>query len=294
MKRVVIAGGSGLIGKAVIDRLSANGYEIERLTRDQRGVQWDAKTIGPWAKVLEGADAVINLSGSPIAVRWTPENRELILRSRVDSTRAIGEAISQCANPPRVWINASAIGWYGHTGSREASEGDPSAPGFLGQTCRAWEEATIAFPTPQTRVVCARFGVVLSRKGGALQPLERLTRLFLGGSAGSGSQFMSWIHLADVAAAVQALIEGSYLGPVNVCSPNAVSNERFMRALRAALHRPYCPPAPRLFLRIGARLAGVETEMILSSQRVAPRRLLDSEFAFQFVTIEDAFADLYS
>lgn len=293
MKKAVIAGGSGLIGQAVIERLSANGYEVVNLTRDQRGVWWDAKSLGPWVSSLEGTDAVINLSGSPIAVRWTPENREKILSSRGNATRAIAEAISQCAKPPRVWINASAIGWYGHTGSREASEGDPAAPGFLGQTCKAWEEATTAFPTPQTRVVCARFGVVLSRKGGALRPFERLAKLFLGGSAGSGSQFMSWIHIADAVASVEAMIEGSLTGPVNICSPNAVSNERFMRALREALHRPYCPPAPKLFLRIGSRLAGVETEMILNSQRVAPRRLLDSGFAFQFLTIEDALADLY-
>lgn len=293
MKKAVVAGGSGLIGQAVIERLSASGYEVVRLTRDQRGIQWDANTLGSWANSLEGADAVINLSGSPIAVRWTPENRNRILRTRVDSTKVLSKAISRCSSPPKVWINASAIGWYGHTGSREASEGEPAAPGFLGQTCKAWEEATTAYPTPKTRVVCARFGVVLSRRGGALQPLERLTKLFLGGNAGSGSQFMSWVHIADVASALHAMFDIPISGPVNVCSPNAVPNERFMRALRTVLRRPYCPPAPRLFLRIGARIAGVETEMILNSQRIAPRRLLDSGFSFRFTTIEDAFAELY-
>lgn len=253
---------------------------------------WDGRRIGDWAKELAGASLVVNLSGSSINQVWTDSAKREILLSRIESTRAIGAALAECDRPPSVWINASAIGYYGDTGSFEVSEASPPGEGFLAETCAAWEAAVDEFDSPVRRVKM-RTGVVLGRGGGALEQLLRLTRLFLGGSAGSGRQFISWIHLRDlVSMFAWAAAESEIVGPVNAVSPNPVTNAVFMRELRSSVHRPWSPPAPAALLRLGARLAGTEGDLVLMSQRVFPQIAEAHDFPFAFPTLREALANL--
>lgn len=253
---------------------------------------WDGRRIGDWAKELVGSSLIVNLSGASINQVWTDTAKQEILLSRVESTRAIGAALAECSEPPPVWINASAIGYYGDTGSFEVSEASPPGQGFLAETCAAWEAAVDEFESP-VRKVKMRTGVVLGRGGGALEQLLRLTRLFLGGSAGSGRQFISWIHLRDlVSLFTWAAAEEAIVGPVNAVSPNPVTNAVFMRELRAAVHRPWSPPAPAALIRLGARLAGTEGDLVLMSQRVFPQIAEAHDFPFAFPTLREALANL--
>ncbi|MFN3728620.1 MAG: TIGR01777 family oxidoreductase [Fimbriimonadaceae bacterium] len=298
--RIVIAGGTGLIGTALIEHFQKFGHEVVVLThthgKAKRGVHaeyWDGKSQGVWASQLEGAEAVINLSGSPIAVLWTPANRKQILESRVNPTRAIGEAIANLQSPPKVWLNASAIGFYGNTGSRQVDEGAGPGPNFLGDTCLKWERAMDAFPTPNTRKVRLRFGQVLAREGGYLPPMVRLTSLFLGGSAGNGQQYVSWVHIRDVCKMTRwALNEEGIEGPLNVTGPLPVTNGTFMRTLRRVVGRPYCPPIPGFMIYLASQFNHVESALVLEGQNVTPAKALNNGFKFEFLNVEQALQNL--
>lgn len=294
----MIAGGSGFIGRALIAEFVGAGSEVVVLSRSEsrnsevRTVAWDGRRIGAWARELVGASLVVNLSGASISQVWTDAAKKEILLSRVESTRAIGAALAECERPPPVWINSSAIGFYGDSGPFEVSEASPAGQGFLAETCAAWEAAVDEFDSP-VRKVKMRTGVVLGRGGGALEQLIRLTRLFMGGASGNGRQFISWIHLRDLVALYGwAAREGAIVGPVNAVSPNPVTNEAFMRELRAAVGRPWSPPAPAAFVRLGARLAGTEGELVLISQRVFPQIAEAHDFPFAFPALREALADL--
>jgi uncharacterized protein (TIGR01777 family) len=294
MKRVILAGGSGFVGSALAPALKAKGYEPLVLGRGDTDLQWDGRTVGPWASALNGADGVINLTGKNINCRHTEENRREIMRSRVDSVRVLGEAIARCATPPRVFVQASGVGYYGDTGDRLADEDAPPGEDFPAMVCREWEGAFYALELPATRKVILRLGVVLGRDGGALPMLEKLTRWFLGGAVGSGRQFLSWIHIDDLVRMFISAIEGPNLrGDFNATSPAAVTNSEFMRELRRALHRPWSPPVPAPLARAGAWLMGTDGDLALTSCRCGPRRFLDHGFEFQMPLLRDAFAELY-
>jgi uncharacterized protein (TIGR01777 family) len=294
MKRIILAGGSGFVGTALAPALRAKGYEPLVLGRSATDLQWDGKHIGEWASALEGAEAVVNLAGKNINCRHTEENRREITSSRVDSVHALGEAISRCAAPPKVFVQASGVGFYGDTGDRVADEESPPGTDFPAEVCRQWEGAFDALKLPITRKIILRPGVVLGRGGGALPMLEKLTRWFLGGAVGSGKQFISWIHLADIVRMFEATIEQPDLsGVLNATSPRPVTNNEFMRELRRALHRPWSPPVPAPFARAGAWLMGTEGGLALTSCRCAPRRFVQHGFDFQFPNLRDAFASLY-
>ncbi len=295
MKRVILAGGSGFVGSALGPALREKGYEPVVLGRGSTGLQWDGRTVGPWASALDGAEAVINLTGKNINCRHTDENRREIIRSRVDSVRVLGEAIARCEAPPKTFVQASGVGYYGNTGDRVNDE--DSAPGsdFPAEVCRQWESAFAALALPATRKVVLRLGVVLGREGGALPVLEKLTRWFLGGAVGNGRQFMSWIHITDIVRMVEATVERPELtGAFNATSPQPVMNREFMSELRCALHRPWSPPVPAPFARIGAWVMGTDGDLALTSCRCVPRRFLEHGFDFQFPSLRDAFANLYS
>ena len=299
-KRIVIAGGSGFIGTALVREFSRKNYEAVVFTRSPRersdGVRevgWDGKNPGGWIQFLDGAEAVINLAGKTINCPHTPENLRGITASRVDSVNAIAAAIGQVPVPPRVWVQASATGFYGDTRDERCDESAPNGTGSLAEICRAWEAACAAASLPRTRKVTLRIGFVLGREGGALPVLARLTRWFLGGAVGSGRQYISWIHLADLAAMFVAAVEDENLsGTFNAVAPNAVTNAEFMRELRRALHRPWSPPAPALAVKLGAKWMGGEASLALISQWCLPKRFCEAGFPFQFPELALALRDL--
>ena len=301
MKRIILAGGSGFVGQALAPILLAKGCEVIVLgrgaARRKDGIdhqQWDGETIGGWASALEGAEAVVNLTGKNINCRHTAENRREITRSRVDSVRALGEAITRCATPPKVFVQTSGVGYFGDTGANVADEDAPLGSDFPAEVCRQWEGAFDALDLPATRKVVFRLGVVLGREGGALPVLEKLTRWFLGGAVGSGRQYISWIHVADIVRMFASAIEQPELaGLFNATAPAPVTNSEFMRELRHALHRPWSPPVPAPFVRAGAWLMGSDGGLALLSSRCAPRRFLEQGFQFQFPNLRDALANLY-
>ena len=264
-KRIVLAGGSGFVGQALAGRLLADGYEVIVLSRgaprNARGtvVPWDGSTLGAWAKSLEDALAVVNLTGKNINCRLTQANRREIVRSRVASVQAVGEAIRRCRRPPRVFVQTAAVGIYGDAGDKVCDESTPGTRlrvgGFLGETCRQWEKAFDESPTPGVRRVVLRLGVVLGREGGAFPPLAGLARWFLGGAVGRGRQYISWLHLADAVRIYREAIDREdFQGIYVAASPQPATNAQFMRELRAALHRPWSPPVPAWAVRLGGWL----------------------------------------
>jgi uncharacterized protein (TIGR01777 family) len=296
-KRVLVAGGSGFVGNEVTARLRQGGYEVVVLTRskgsdDPNEEFWDGRTVGPWARRLEGAKAVINLAGAPVTLKWTEENKRLIKDSRVHSTAAIGEGIRSCKLPPEVWINASGISIYGDTGDTEVSETSPIGAGFLAEVSLAWERAQADAMAPSTRKVRFRKGIVLGKGGGAFDELSKYTGWFLGGAQGSGRHWMSWIHIRDVAEAYIWAIESDVEGPVNLVSPEPIRNADFMAKLRAAMHRPWSPPAPEFAIKLVGMIRNIQADVVLESVRVKPDVLLKFGFPYNFPTLDEALADL--
>jgi len=300
--RVVIAGGSGFLGRSLAGDLAGGDYDVSILTRTpaSRGgliteIKWDGRTQGDWTDAIDGAAAVINLTGKSVNCRYTPENRKEIVESRINSVRAIGEAIGRARSKPPVWVQAGSLAIYGDTGDRVCDENAPVGEGFSVETCVSWEKSLADLKLDNTRKVLLRIGFALGGEGGALEPLAGLARRFLGGTTGSGRQFISWLHLDDLNRIFRRSIErNEMLGAYNATGPNPVTNREFMRELRRAVHRPWSPPVPSWAVRIGARMMGTEAELALTGRRCIPRRLLDSGFEFQHPHLRDALADLLS
>jgi len=285
--RIVIAGGSGFIGSALAAHFTAQGNDVVVLTRTARAredgvreVAWNGRSFGPWATELDGAAAVINLTGKNINCRHTDKNRREIIASRVVSVRAIADAIGASVTPVPVWVQASAVGIYGNAGDALCDESAPHGNDFMADVCEQWEAAFRAALTPDTRRVVLRFGVVLGRDGGALPMLATLARWGLGGTVGSGRQYMSWIHRDDLVSIVQRAITTPMSGPYNAANHVPETNAAFMKRLRSAVHRPWSPPAPALAVKLGAYIIGTEPSIALDGQRCIPRRLDEEGFAF--------------
>lgn len=306
-QRLILAGGSGFLGQALAKHFQVLGWEVVVLTRTPqanravREVSWDAETLGRWASELEGAAAVVNLTGRSVDCRYTEANRRLILDSRVNSTRVTGQAIAQCAQPPRVWLNASSATIYRHTlGPAWDESGTDFAATpevkdeFSLEVIHAWEKALNEAVTPRTRKIALRTAMVLGLARNSVFPvLCRLARFGLGGRMGSGEQFVSWLHEADFCRAVEWVIQHEELsGPVNFTAPNPLPNAEMMRLFREAVGAPFGLPATAWMLEIGAVFLRTETELILKSRRVVPGKLLRSGFAFRFPTMCEAIADL--
>jgi uncharacterized protein len=304
MKRILLAGGSGFIGQALGRALAARGYEVIVLTRTPRQssgfreVEWDGAHIGEWIQFLGDAEAVVNLTGRNVNCPHTPENLREILDSRVNSVQAIAQSIPHVnipniKKPPRVWVQASAVGFYGDTGDRLCDESSPAGTDALAGVCKRWEAAFNSADTPNTRKVGLRIGFVLGREGGALPVLSKLTKWFLGGSAGSGKQFISWIHLEDLTRMFIAAIERVDLsGTYNAVGLNPETNRFFMHEIRHVLRRPWSPPVPKFAVRMGARWMKSEPSLALTSQCCAPIRFLESGFEYQFSKLRPALEDL--
>lgn len=298
--KVVLAGGSGFLGQALGRRLAAAGWEVVVLSRNPRPdapcreVPWNAETGGAWAAELEGAAAVVNLAGRSISCVHSLENSREILESRVNAVAALGKGWNRAKQPPPVWVQCSATGFYGNAGDRFCDEALPSGPGFLAEVCRRWEEAFAALDLPDVRRVVLRIGVVLDAEHGALPPLVRLARRFLGGAAGSGRQYLSWIHRDDLLNIFDtALTRPDLAGTYNACAPAPVTNTEFMRELRGVLGRPWCPPAPEFAVRLMAGpVMGVDANLALHGQRCTPQRLQTAGLAFAHPTVGAALRDL--
>jgi uncharacterized protein (TIGR01777 family) len=300
--KIIIAGGTGFVGGALVDAALARGDRPVVLTRDPEAararwegkteaVAWDGRATGDWGKALDGADAVVNLAGESIADgRWTPARKLVLLKSRIDSTRALVAAISQAAKRPKVFISASAVGYYGESPEGDAAENAPQGTDFLAALCGQWErEARVAEPFG-VRVLSPRLGVVLGRAGGALAKMALPFKLFAGGPLGSGRQPFPWIHRDDAAAAMLFLIDRDLSGPVNFTAPDLKTNAEFSAALGRALHRPSWAPAPAFALRVAlGEMAG----MLIGGQRAVPKKLLDAGYAFQYPTVEAALSAIY-
>ena len=287
---VLVTGASGFIGSALVPALTAGGHSVRRLVRGTPGgegeYRWDpaAGRIDPDS--LEGVDAAVHLAGETVAGRWTDAKKERILRSRVDGTRTLAEALADLERPPRVLVAASAIGYYGDRGDELLTEESAPGEGFLADVVKAWEGASQSAEQAGIRVVRLRFGIVLSPAGGALKTILRPFRLGLGGRVGSGRQWMSWVSIDDVVGAVgHALTHEDLAGPANTVAPNPVTNAEFTKTLARVISRPALLPAPAPALRIGL---GEFAQDVLSSARVAPVRLGESGYEFRHSNLEPA------
>ena len=273
-------------------------------TAPWRFVDWNAKTLGGWAREIDGADVVINLAGRSVNCRYDAENRREIMESRVDSTRAVGEAVAAAAHPPRVWLQASTATIYAHrydaandeaTGILGGAEPDvPETWRFSIDVATSWERALDEAPASPTRKVKLRAAVIMSPdRGGIFDTLLGLVRRGLGGTSGDGRQYVSWVHHEDFTRAVRWLIDhDSIAGPVNIAAPNPLPNKDFMRALRKAWGMPIGLPAAKWMLEVGALAMRTETELVLKSRRVVPGRLLREGFSFNFPDWPEAARDL--
>jgi uncharacterized protein (TIGR01777 family) len=278
--RIILCGGTGLIGSALAPELMASGYEVLIVTRSPKRGEYGWEQL---PEILEGSLAVVNLSGRSIACKFTEQNRREILSSRIDTAKMVSDAISLCAVKPKKWINASATGFYGDRGDEVLTESSSPGTNFSAETCVAWEDACLK-SSAETAKVVIRIGVVLSVKGGVLSKLVPLVRAFLGGSAGNGSQWISWIHLEDIVRMIQWTIEHATPQIVNGSNQKPIQNREFMAWLRRIYGRPWSPPVPGAVLNIIGKTLGPDSSLVLDSCRVVPSIL--SGFSFEHPTLD--------
>ena len=299
--RIVIPGGSGLIGRALCEELAAPGNDVVVLSRQPdavaglpagaRAERWDGRSTEGWQALADGADAIVNLAGENIgAGRWTPRRKQRIRQSRLDACRAVVEACEAASRRPRVLVQASAVGYYGPRGNEPVGEDSPPGEGFLAEVCRDWEAATVRVEELGIRRAVVRTGIVLSTRGGALPRMLLPFRLFVGGPLGNGRQGFPWIHVADEARALRFLVESAgAAGVYNLTAPNPPDNRGFCRALGLVQRRPSWLPAPAFALRL---MLGEMATLLLDGQRAAPRRLLEAGFDFRYGEAESALRQL--
>ena len=302
-KKIVLAGGSGQIGKALCAFYADRAEKIVVLSRNaakQKGnihyVKWDAKTQGEWSKELDGADMLINLTGKNVNCRYTEANKKEIFNSRTNSTHALAEAIKKCNAIPKIWIQSSSATIYRHAEDRPMTEKDGIiGSGFSVEVCKKWEkefwEQTLPFVS--MRKVILRTSLVLGKKEGVFPRLRNLTRFGLGGKQGNGKQWVSWIHEADVVNMIEWIATHEKIeGVINCTSPNPIKNKEFMQGMRKGFNMPFGLPSPAWMLEAGAFIIRTETELILKSRWVLPRKILKTGFQFQYPEASIAINDL--
>ena len=294
--RIVIAGGSGFLGRVLAAHYRGLGIDVVVLSRSGRdgAVRWDGRRLGPWAEHVDGAAAVINLAGRSVDCRYGSANRLAIYESRLNSTRVIGQAIAASKNPPPVWINASTATIYRHAEDRPMDEATGEiGSGFSVNVARAWEAMLAAAPTPHTRKVALRMAMVLGREGGVFPVFRRLARLGLAGTIGPGTQYISWFHESDLARAVDWILEHDELkGAVNLAAPHPVRTDEFLRSVRRVHGARFGLPTPSWLVEIGCFVLRTESELVLKSRRVIPGRLSESGFTFRHPRLDGALEDL--
>lgn len=299
--KVVIAGGTGFLGRSLTDTLLRDRHDIVVLTRaasaalpaGARAVAWDPNgESGAWASEIDGADAVVNLAGESIAKRWTAAQKERILDSRVRATRSLAAAIRGAAAPPPLLISGSAVGYYGPLGGEPVAEDRPAGSDFLARVCERWEQEALRAESARTRVVRIRTGIVLERDGGALPQMLPPFWIGAGGPVGSGRQYWPWIHRDDWIALVRwTIATPAASGALNATAPRPVTNQAFARALGRAMHRPAFMPAPAFALRL--LLGEMADGLLLSGQNAIPARAMREGFQFKYENVDAALATLF-
>lgn len=297
MKTIIIAGGSGFLGRILENYFTEYDYTVKILTRNPKrdnDILWNAKDLGIWTKALEGTEALINLSGKSVDCRYTERNKRLIHDSRIDSTHVLGLAINLCETPPKIWLNSSTATIYRHSLHKEMGEENGEIGNdFSMNIAKSWEKAFNSITNPKTRKIILRTSIVLGKKGGAMIPLKNLTKLGLGGKQGSGNQKVSWIHEIDFANVIRFLIDNKTLnGTFNLSAPKPTDNKTLMKSLRKVMNIPFGIPHPKPILEFGAKLIGTETELILKSRNVVPKRLLENGYSFKYIEITKALNNL--
>lgn len=298
---ILLAGGTGFIGSRLLEAFQRDGHAVTMLTRSaskaerlqKKGAAIRLWSDPDWPKALEGVDAVINLAGEGVADgRWTPARKEKILSSRLESTRALVGAMAKAGGRPKIMVSASAVGFYGSRGDAGINEDAPAGKGFLSEVCIAWESEALKARALGARVVLLRIGIVLGSGGGALSRMLLPFRLGLGGRLGSGAQGFPWVHVDDVVGlAREALINPALDGPVNVVSPEPLTNAEFTAALGRALRRPAIVPVPAFVLRL---LLGEMSEMLLAGQRALPAAAEKAGYRFKFPRLKECLNDILS
>lgn len=295
--KIIIAAGTGFLGKNLEKYFADKGNEVYILTRNPKRkneIHWDAKTVGEWKNLLENSDVLINLTGKSVDCRYTEKNKKEILASRINSTKVLQEAIDLCFNKPKVWLNSSSATIYTHSETHLNTEDN----GIIGDDfsmniCKSWEKEFFKSKTENVRKVALRTSIVLGNNGGAFPKLKMLTKSGLGGKQGRGNQNVSWIHIDDFCKAIQHIIDNENMsGVINVTAPNPLSNEEFMMKLRKEMKVPFGLNAPVWQLEIASIFMGTETELLLKSRNVYPQKLIKSGFEFTYSNIESAFNDL--
>lgn len=291
-KKIVIAGGTGFIGKYLEKKFIEKGLSVFIISRGNNYINWnnDKEMI----KALDGAEAVINLAGKSVDCRYNEKNKALIISSRVETTKKLQSIIEQCETPPKVWINSSTATIYRHAEDRAMDENTGEiGTGFSVEVARAWEQAFFQKPLQHTRKVALRIAITLGKNGGVIKPYANLVKYGLGGVQGNGRQMFSWIHIEDLYRIMCFVMENKDIeGVYNCAAPNPVSNKVFMKTFRNVLKPLFYLPSPELLLKIGAYFINTETELILKSRWVVPAKLEKKGFEFQFKTIDKALLDI--
>lgn len=300
--KIVLAGATGFIGQKLIDKLSKEQHELILLTRNpdkarnQFGsflntLRWDAHSLGDWCKAMDGADAVINLTGESIAAkRWSEYQKKILRSSRIDATRIIVQAIEKTSARPSVLINASAVGYYGDVPNDTVTEYYPAAIDFLGTLCEEWENEALRAEKLNVRVACLRSGIVLGNEGGALEKMIMPFRFFAGGPLGSGRQWLPWIHLDDVISGILFILNNDkIMGAVNLTAPKPVTMNEFCQTLGKVMRRPSWIPVPGFVLKF---VVGEFARSLLSGQKAIPEKLLKNGYSFFYSDLEQALRNI--
>ncbi|MFB4162460.1 TIGR01777 family oxidoreductase [Alteribacillus sp. JSM 102045] len=299
-KKIVLPGGSGFLGQSLASFLLKKGYDVTILTRGKSRVQnsiryvhWDGRTLGEWAKELDGCYAVVNFTGKSVNCIYTEENKKEIIRSRYYSVRILQKAILSCEQPPRAFVQAGSLAIFGNT--RDVCiENSPHGEGFSVKVCQLWEKAFFVTSLPHTRQVMLRIGFALGRDGGALEPLKKLAKYNLGGKVGPGNQYISWVHIDDLNNMFLKAIEDQSMGGIyNATGPQPVTNKSFMKTLRKVMDKGWAPPAPTPLVWAGAYIVmGTEPSLALTGRNALPEKLIDEGFTFHYNNLEAALRDL--
>ena len=299
--KIVIAGGTGFLGNELVNHFKSDGYEVFVLTRGKSKVigkvnyvHWDAFLDGEWENCLLNTDVVINLTGKSVNCRYTESNKQEIISSRVNATKALQKALNKLEKKPSLWINASAASIYGqHPDVLMTEESITRGNDFSAVVAQKWEEIFFQEYSKETRKVALRISLILGKSGGVFPVFKKLTRLFLGGKMGDGNQKFGWVHIEDVIRMIDFIIQNDELsGPVNCVSPKTPTNQEFMKGMRKSLNVAFGIPQPKFLLDIGGFFIGTESELILSSIYAYPKQLIDSGFKFKFENHQDALNDL--